>query len=302
MLKDDATLLKKNKLGLRMSMTQKSTAHDSLSAGQQIKLNTCISAKRVSLIYYNKKPLPVIHPMTSQDIPDRRVIPKQERAKEIVRAVEEAGLQILANEGPDKITTARIAEIAGVSVGSLYRYFPNKEAIVGAIYAAKTAADIKFVEQIDPWLNELIALPICQAVRLIVQCTVARHRELFKLHGEFYIKHHRTFALSSRLSPTLIKSVVRKLLDRNKELLTHENDDMAIFLIARGLSGIVRVTLDEEPDYIFDEKFIEQLTCLTLRYLGLPEEELKNGLAIKTNMANLPAWVLPFLGNTSDDG
>jgi AcrR family transcriptional regulator len=56
--------------------------------------------------------------------------PKQARSTELVAAVLEAAAQVLAKEGAQRFTTARVAEKAGVSVGSLYQYFPNKAAIL----------------------------------------------------------------------------------------------------------------------------------------------------------------------------
>lgn len=56
--------------------------------------------------------------------------PKQARSTDLVAAVLEAAVQVLATEGAQRFTTARVAEKAGVSVGSLYQYFPNKAAIL----------------------------------------------------------------------------------------------------------------------------------------------------------------------------
>ncbi len=56
--------------------------------------------------------------------------PKQARSNELVAAILEAAVQVLAKEGAHRFTTARVAERAGVSVGSLYQYFPNKAAIL----------------------------------------------------------------------------------------------------------------------------------------------------------------------------
>jgi len=56
--------------------------------------------------------------------------PKQARSTELVAAILEAAVQVLAKEGAHRFTTARVAEKAGVSVGSLYQYFPNKAAIL----------------------------------------------------------------------------------------------------------------------------------------------------------------------------
>ncbi len=56
--------------------------------------------------------------------------PQQARSTELVSSILEAAVQVLAKEGAHRFTTARVAEKAGVSVGSLYQYFPNKAAIL----------------------------------------------------------------------------------------------------------------------------------------------------------------------------
>ncbi len=60
----------------------------------------------------------------------QRKQPKQSRSTELVSAILEAAVQVLAQEGAQRFTTARVAEKAGVSIGSLYQYFPNKAAIL----------------------------------------------------------------------------------------------------------------------------------------------------------------------------
>jgi AcrR family transcriptional regulator len=56
--------------------------------------------------------------------------PQQARSAELVAAILDAAVQVLEAEGAERFTTARVAEKAGVSVGSLYQYFPNKAAIL----------------------------------------------------------------------------------------------------------------------------------------------------------------------------
>jgi AcrR family transcriptional regulator len=56
--------------------------------------------------------------------------PKQVRSEGLVAAILEAAIRVLAEEGAQRFTTARVAEKAGVSVGSLYQYFPNKASIL----------------------------------------------------------------------------------------------------------------------------------------------------------------------------
>jgi AcrR family transcriptional regulator len=56
--------------------------------------------------------------------------PQQTRSADLVATILEAAVQVLASEGAARFTTARVAEKAGVSIGSLYQYFPNKAAIL----------------------------------------------------------------------------------------------------------------------------------------------------------------------------
>ncbi|WP_308907492.1 TetR family transcriptional regulator [Pseudomonas canadensis] len=70
--------------------------------------------------------------MTSRQTPriSTRKHPQQARSTELVAAILQAAIQVLAKEGATRFTTARVAEKAGVSVGSVYQYFPNKAAIL----------------------------------------------------------------------------------------------------------------------------------------------------------------------------
>lgn len=68
--------------------------------------------------------------MARNDGVSSRKQPVQARANHLVAAVLDAAVQVLTVEGARRFTTARVAERAGVSVGSLYQYFPNKAAIL----------------------------------------------------------------------------------------------------------------------------------------------------------------------------
>jgi AcrR family transcriptional regulator len=75
--------------------------------------------------------------MTSRSMPriSSRKHPKQARSRQLVAAILAAAGRILARDGARRFTAARVAEEAGVSVGSLYQYFPNKEAILFRLQA-----------------------------------------------------------------------------------------------------------------------------------------------------------------------
>ncbi len=70
--------------------------------------------------------------MTTRKTPriSSRKEPRQARSAQLVSDILEAAVRVLTQDGARRFTTARVAERAGVSVGSLYQYFPNKEAIL----------------------------------------------------------------------------------------------------------------------------------------------------------------------------
>ena len=68
--------------------------------------------------------IPVMHP---------RRRPRQARAQATVDAIIQATARVLIEDGYDRASTNRIAQAAGVSIGSLYQYFPSKEALVAAL-------------------------------------------------------------------------------------------------------------------------------------------------------------------------
>lgn len=60
--------------------------------------------------------------------------PRQRRSREMVHAILDATILVIEGEGPESFTTNRVAEVAGISVGSLYQYFSNKEMLLaGAV-------------------------------------------------------------------------------------------------------------------------------------------------------------------------
>src|SRR5215469_5379515 len=86
----------------------------------------------------------------------------QDRSRATVDALVEATARILVKEGFDKASTNRIAGKAGVSIGSLYQYFPSKEALVAAVIDRHNQ---ELMQVVRSALTEVASLPLEQAVR-----------------------------------------------------------------------------------------------------------------------------------------
>jgi AcrR family transcriptional regulator len=90
--------------------------------------------------------------------------PKQARSAELVNAILQAAIQVLAREGAQRFTTTRVAERAGVSVGSVYQYFPNKAAILFRLQSEEWQQTSALLETI---LSDQAIPPLVRLRRLV---------------------------------------------------------------------------------------------------------------------------------------
>src|SRR5580658_5577620 len=109
--------------------------------------------------------------------------PTQERARATQEAIIDATARILGEEGIDAATTNRIAERAGVSVGSLYQYFPSKDSIIIALAERHFR---KMLALLEAKSEELEGLPIEEAVPIYVRAKLAAHRIEPGLHRALF--------------------------------------------------------------------------------------------------------------------
>jgi AcrR family transcriptional regulator len=82
-----------------------------------------------------------------------RKLPSQDRSKASIARILQATRELLKSGGTTAVTTPNIAAQSGVSVGSIYQYFPNKEAIIHALYETKLA-HIRAIASDEKWLAE----------------------------------------------------------------------------------------------------------------------------------------------------
>ena len=103
--------------------------------------------------------------MARKPLTKPRKIASQDRSRATVDVLVEATARILVKEGFDEASTNRIAAAAGVSIGSLYQYFPGKDALVAAVIDRHTE---DLMQVVRGALAEVMELPLETAVRRIV--------------------------------------------------------------------------------------------------------------------------------------
>lgn len=117
--------------------------------------------------------------MARKPITRPRKIASQGRSRATVDALIEATARILVKDGFDKASTNRIAEVSGVSIGSLYQYFPGKEALVAAVIERHQQ---QIMQTVRNELTQASTQPLDKAMRTFVAVAVAAHRLDPQLH------------------------------------------------------------------------------------------------------------------------
>jgi len=199
----------------------------------------------------------------------RRKEPQQSRSKQLVSCIVEAGLRLLEEEGPDALSTTRVADVAGVSVGSVYQYFSNREGIVDAVYRHKLELEWNQAQSWDGYPN----LPASQMIELFIDKSVERHRRFLKLHTEFYRERVDDFSLGTFSMNPSLRSIAwfRDVFETHRDELQLDNPEQIAYLVARGIAAILHTTIQERPEYLFEDAFIQELKEFVACYLRSKE-------------------------------
>jgi AcrR family transcriptional regulator len=189
----------------------------------------------------------------------------QARSTATVTAIMRATARILVKRGYQATTTNHIAETAGVSVGSLYQYFPNKEAIVAALLD-------EHLEESQAFLRAGTANALEQSLedasRALIQGLLDAHRVDPKLHRVFVEELPRisTFERIHQLEQETL-SLVRAYIEvRLPEVARKRKIDIVAFVIVHAVEAVTHAAVLFRPDLLEDPAFLDEVVRLVVRY------------------------------------
>jgi AcrR family transcriptional regulator len=192
----------------------------------------------------------------------------QERSRATVDALVEATARILVREGFDRASTNRIAEKAGVSIGSLYQYFPTKEALVAAVVDRHNA---ELMQVARATLAEVLALPLEQAVRRLVTIAIDAHRIDPRLHRVLAEQIPRTGRLETVAAFNReYHSLFKAYLENHKDELRSVDLDLAAYVCVTSIEALTHTAVLHRSEMLSDdgaERLVDEATRLVLRYL-----------------------------------
>lgn len=196
--------------------------------------------------------------------------PRQERSRETVDVILEAAARVLARHGYTRATTNRIAEAAGVSVGSLYEYFPNKDAVLVAI------AERQLEEMKQAVLASLAGPgPLHAVLRRFVEATLAAHEPNRDLHRVVFSEaphppefHACVLQMEETLAHTLRETLRR---ETNDGLM---DPDTAAHLVVQTVEALSHRYVDHGIHDLDRERFVDEMLALLGGYLSARTTDL----------------------------
>lgn len=202
----------------------------------------------------------------------RRRNPIQSRAEATLAAIQEACLKILRDEGIERLTTNRIAEVAGISIGSLYQYYADKHAIAADICNRLLLADLGKLDGYTERSLSLAEHSLDDTLRFFVREQLARHRTLYAQLRDFYLEIHWRYDFEAcmiehcpeRMTTTAWLPEVFK---RHRAELAVTDFALAATMVVNAIEGTIHATLDRNPELILQDGFEAGLGDLILGYL-----------------------------------
>jgi AcrR family transcriptional regulator len=195
----------------------------------------------------------------------------QERSRLTVNTILEATARVLMKDGYDRASTNKIAAVAGVSIGSIYQYFPSKEALVAAVSERHSHEVLQLMRKA---LVKVAARPIEVAAREFVSVAIDAHRINPQLHRVLAEQVPRIGRLENVESINQdVYALIRGYLDAHRDEIDVADPDVAAFVCVTAVEALTHAAVLRRPDILTEERaemFVDEVTDLVVRYLRKP--------------------------------
>ncbi len=192
-----------------------------------------------------------------------RKTPQQSRSVATVEAIYDATVQVLLRNGADRLTTVHVARRAGVSVGTLYQYFPNKQALLFAVLERQLLRTVKAVE-------DACAANHFQPLEIMVDALVNRFIDAKLLDRDASVALYR---IAAEAGGNLIVERTRKRFEaaitamlQTADLPSSADVAFMVHIIYLTMAGTLRGHLESHAPPRLTRKLREHLAKLVLAY------------------------------------
>ena len=194
--------------------------------------------------------------------------PRQSRSTATFEAIVDAAAHILREGGYEALTTNRAAERAGVSVGSLYQYFPNKEAILAELSRRHQV-------ELERGMRDIIARADAMTLAEIVTALIEDNA---RAHFHDPALHKVLFEESPALGPDDWREgfaqravdMVKALLEQRRAEITVTDLPLAALIVAQSVEAVIHGAAMRGDPRLTTGEITAQTTRLVLTYLTAP--------------------------------
>lgn len=191
--------------------------------------------------------------------------PVQARSRLTVKAIVEATAQVLVASGYERATTDAIAARAGVSIGTLYQYFPNKESLVAALI--KDHVD-EIMRTVAASLAETADAPVESALQGIIHAGVEAHRVDPALHKVLFEQVPRNKMLGKHLdTSSRLQAMIEEFLCRKAPGLPRSRLRMAALVLETTVEALTHRAVVDAPEWLRSREIEKEALLLLRPYL-----------------------------------
>lgn len=200
-----------------------------------------------------------------QVVESKRRMPTQDRARATREAILEATARILEREGRAALNTNRIAERAGVSIGTLYQYFANKDEILIALARRRLEADSRSIRDVVSAAFDDTSIAI---ERVAIRAAIESYRDDSKVR-RIVMEALISAGLGNELSGPMreIAALVATRPDRIPASLPPDSLSIRLFVVTRAVEAAVRAAAYEAAPFFGTPAFEDELVELVRGYL-----------------------------------
>lgn len=195
-----------------------------------------------------------------------RKLPVQRRSRDTVEVILEAAAHVFMDKGYAAGTTNHIAHKAGVSIGSLYQYFPNKDAILVSL--AEQHLELAKEEIVEILLVNADNISIIELIHNIVSAMIRIHMHAPRLHQVIFEEaplpddlKHMLNTYEDDFSETLCQ-----IIEQNPSV-NIERSMLAARLIIRIVESLTHWYVLEAPEGVTEQDIIDEISTVVSRYL-----------------------------------
>ena len=192
----------------------------------------------------------------NKDVVLERIKPKQMRANHTRDLIFEATARIIEEQGVDALTTNSIAIRAGISIGTLYGHFANKEAILVSMARQLLACDEEAIlralsSQVEPGISR---------VRVVIHALIDLHLMRPEVRRAVMATHAANGFASE--GAAVVRHTVERIVSWRASAGRPHMDSTAMFLATRGVIGLMRAVFEEASPLLGTVQFEDELTAL----------------------------------------